>query len=184
MYHKNNFNNMFRDLEYENNNIGYDSQYTEEDGGGIKCKNYIICENVLPKWWFECKESYLCTDCHMNFGTWGKDHKGKGTLEIYDNIECPICLDEKLGISQPNCNHTLCINCFKRCYYGDEYKDTEPIFPYPEIEDEYYEDTSNPKWDNYPLIKLYNKNCDIWEEYVEKKYEEEEHLRKCPVCRK
>jgi hypothetical protein len=34
------------------------------------------------------------------------------------------------------------------------------------------------------LIKLYNKNCDIWEEYVEKKYEEEEHLRKCPVCRK
>ena len=28
---------MNRDTDYENNNIGYDSQYTEEDGGGIKC---------------------------------------------------------------------------------------------------------------------------------------------------
>ena len=27
-----------KDIEYENNNIAYDYQYTEEDGGGIKCK--------------------------------------------------------------------------------------------------------------------------------------------------
>ena len=31
---------MERDFDYENNNIAYDCQYTEEDGGGIKCKNY------------------------------------------------------------------------------------------------------------------------------------------------
>jgi hypothetical protein len=52
---------MEKDLDYENNNIGYDSQYTKENGGGIKCKNYIICGCVLPTWWFDCKGSYLCT---------------------------------------------------------------------------------------------------------------------------
>ena len=37
---------MERDLEYENNNIGYDHQYTKENGGGIKCRNYELCEAV------------------------------------------------------------------------------------------------------------------------------------------
>ena len=29
---------MAREFDYENSNIGYDCQCTEEDGGGIKCK--------------------------------------------------------------------------------------------------------------------------------------------------
>jgi hypothetical protein len=29
---------MERDFDYENNNIAYNLQYTQEDGGGIKCK--------------------------------------------------------------------------------------------------------------------------------------------------
>ena len=37
---------MDRDIEYENNNIAYD--YSEEDGG-IKCKNYELCDVLLPK---------------------------------------------------------------------------------------------------------------------------------------
>jgi len=36
-------------------------------------------------------------------------------------------------------NHTLCINCFKRCYYSND--ENKPEFPYSEIED-----TENPKW--------------------------------------
>ena len=119
-----------KDTEYENNNIAYDLQHAEEDGGGIKCKNYELCESVLPRWWFECKGNYLCTNCHMLFGTWkfqGQEYKtGKGILEISDNLECPICLEEnKRGISQPNCEHTLCIDCFKRCHYGKDGKDEE-----------------------------------------------------------
>lgn len=106
-----------KDTEYENNNIAYDWQYTEEEGGGIKCKNYELCEAVLPKWWFECKGNYLCTNCHMMFGTWGKSHTGKGILKISNDFECPICLENKRGISQPNCDHTLCIDCFKQCHY-------------------------------------------------------------------
>jgi len=40
---------MKRDLDYEKNNVAYDEQCTEEDGGGIKCKNFILCSSVLPK---------------------------------------------------------------------------------------------------------------------------------------
>ena len=52
---------MERDLVYEENNIAYDCQRPEEDG--IKCKNYELCRDVLPKWWFECKGCYECINC-------------------------------------------------------------------------------------------------------------------------
>ena len=179
---------MDRDLEYENNNIGFDWQYPQEDGGGIKCKNYELCESVLPKWWFETKGNYLCTDCHMMFGSWkyqGIEYKtGKGVLDISENIECPICLEVKRSISHPNCNHTLCIDCFKRCYYGEDDTENEPQFPYPDIEDEYYNNQENPKWNNdYPLIKQYNEDWNKWDDGEQKKYENEKNLRICPLCR-
>lgn len=185
---ENNITNMNRDLNYENANIAYDSQYPEDDGGGIKCKNYIVCGTVLPKWWFDCKGCYLCTNCDMMFGTWkSSDHQytGKGILDITGILECPICLEAKESISQLNCDHSLCISCFKRCYYGDQSNEGEPIFPYPDIEDEYYTDTENAKWEkDYPLIKIYDEECNKWYDAREEKYEEESHLRRCPICRK
>jgi hypothetical protein len=187
---------MTRDLDYENNNIAYDFQYPKEEGGGIKCKNYEICETVLPKWWYECKGHYLCINCHMSFGYYdaentltGKKYKhfgkGDGYLEIKDNIECPICLEIKRGIVQPRCEHFLCIECFKRCYYGDQNREGEPQFPYPEIEDEYYEDQRNTKWDiDYPLIKIHNEEWNEWDDKQIEKFNREKYLRKCSICRK
>jgi hypothetical protein len=176
---------MDRDLEYENNNIGFDYQNPE---GGIKCKNYKLCKEVLPKWWFECKGNYLCTNCHIMFGTWGESYRGKGILEISDNLKCPICLENKRSITQPNCEHTLCINCFKRCYYGDDDTENEPKFPYPDIENEYYDDHNdheNSKWKtDYPLIKIHNEEWNKWDDEKNQKYETEEYLRKCSLCRK
>jgi len=180
---------MERDIDYENNNKAYDTMNMsglDEDGKGIKCKNYELCEAVLPTWWFDCKGNYLCSNCHMMFGTWGNEingNNGKGLLEIIDKIECPLCFETKKGISQPKCNHFVCIECFKRCYYGD--KSGEPSFPYPDIEEEYFEDNENPKWDiNYPLIKSYNIEWETWENNKIIKYNDEENLRKCPICRK
>lgn len=82
----------------------------------------------------------------------------------------------------PRCEHSVCIECFKRCYYGS--KENEPEFPYPEIEEEYDDDPENPKWNNYPLIQIYNEEYDIWLDEKEEKYLNEENLRKCPLCRK
>jgi len=49
---------MNPDFEYEKNNVGYD----------IKCKNYIICNTMLPEWWYGCKGHYLCPSCDIMFG--------------------------------------------------------------------------------------------------------------------
>jgi hypothetical protein len=168
-------------------NIDGNCKYTEEKDDTIKCKNYELCNSLLPEWWFECKGNYLCTDCHMMFGTWGSGenlHTGKGILEINNNIYCPICLECKKGISQPRCEHFICIDCFTRCYYGNT-DEKEPIFPYPDIEDEYYDDQKNIKWENdYPLIKTFHEEWNNWDDKRMEKYDNEEYLRICPMCRK
>ena len=116
----------------------------------IKCDNFELCETILPDWWFECKGTMLCLNCHCIFGTWG-DKTGKGTLDFCDNLECPICLENTRCVSQPNCNHYTCIICFKRCYFNKEY----PPFPYTHLEEEYENDinndnyVNNSKWDSY-----------------------------------
>ena len=105
-----------------------------------------------------------------------------------NNVECPICLEIKEGISQPRCNHSLCISCFKRCHYGDENRDGEPLFPYPDIEDEYYDDIypeNNKKWiTDYPLIQIFNEEWNKWDDENNDKHENERYLQNCPVCRK
>ena len=165
---------MPKDLEYEKNNIGYDHQFPPEDGGGIKCKNYELCNDILPKWWFDCKGNYLCTDCDMIFV--------KSELTIIDNLECPICLEKKRSVTQPNCDHTICIECFKRCWNFNN--EGHPTFPYPEIMDEWERDQNNPKWyTEYPLIKKYDEYWELWNTENENREENEDNLRKCPICR-
>ena len=58
-------------------------------------------------------------------------------------------------------------------------KDGEPIFPYPDIWNEWYDNTDDKNWEiGYPLIKIYNEN---WNDWDDKRIE---NLRKCPLCRK
>lgn len=183
---------MSRDLEYERNNIGYDLQYPIEEGGGIKCKNYILCGEVLPNWWYECKGGYLCTNCDIMFGTWGNQesgiyHTGKGVLSVMEAVECPICLEINKGISNPNCDHTLCIKCFKRCYYGENKK--MPPFPYSEnIENEYDNIDDGEDLEifinNHPLIRSWNEECNRLNNIELNQYANEKYLHKFPICRK
>jgi hypothetical protein len=88
-----------------------------------KCPNYILCNTMAPEWLFGC-HSGMCMNCNITFGTW---KGGKGIPEIKDNTECPICLETKICITQPKCEHFTCIDCFKRCHYGDDFLD-DPIF--------------------------------------------------------
>ena len=168
-----------RDLIYEQNNVAYDSYHLEGYGGGIKCKNYEVCDRVLGRWWFDCKGDYLCTSCDVTFGS------KILTISADDNLECPVCLETAKGVTHLHCNHYVCISCFKRCYYGDN--SGEPTFPYPEIENEYYEDTDpeGTKWvTQYPLISSYH---DKWYEWIDKRNQrhlDEKYLRNCPICRK
>ena len=149
----------------------------------IKCPNYILCKTIAPQWLFYCHGG-MCMNCNILFGTW---KGGNGKPKIIDNMECPICLDTKACISQPKCKHFTCIDCFKRCYWGDENYDIEnkPKFPYDsEIEEEYYDNTEDPKWENDELIIKYNKEDEEWERKREEHFNKEENLKQCPLCRK
>lgn len=144
----------------------------------IKCPNYLVCESLNPKWLYYCHREDLCTSCSVV--------DGSGKLSFSDEIiECPICLEHKLGVKQINCNHFICIHCFKRCHYGEERVDY-PNFPYSkEIENEYEENPNDPKWErDYPLIKIYIETLDSIDNYYDQKYDNEENLRKCPLCRR
>jgi hypothetical protein len=97
---------------------------------------------------------------------------------LSNNLKCPICLDIDLCISQPRSKHSLCISCFKRCYYGDE-NEGEPIFPYYDVVEEYFNDQENIKWENdYPLIKIYKEELNKWDDEKRKKSKDEENLKK------
>jgi hypothetical protein len=118
----------------------------------------------------------------MGYSNW-KDYR-TGILQFNNDTECPICLEIKRCVKMINCDHYVCIDDFKRMHYG-ETRENEPVFPYSEeIEIEYSEDPMNLKWEKeYPLIELYNESYRQWDERYDKKYYEEENLRKCPLCR-
>lgn len=147
----------------------------------LKCLNYELCGSTLPNWWLECKSKLICTYCDIFFGSWS-NKTGRGILNFYDSIDCPICFNNSRGVSFPSCDHSICVTCFKRIFFPCY--DNEPIFPLPDIENEYDMDPDNPKWDNIQLIKKWRLEWLQWDNNKNSKFESEEFLRKCPICRK
>jgi len=140
----------------------------------VKCPNFIICNTKLPQWVLDSNNG-TCIGCQTIFGK---------ILNLIDNIECPICFEIDKGIQQLDCNHSSCINCFKRSHMFD-WNYGEPSFPYPSnIETEYYQNQDDIKWENDELIKKYNEDYIKFEDEKCIQYDNEEYLRKCPLCRK
>ena len=105
-----------RDLKYEQDNIGYDQQYPE---GGIKCKNYELCEHILSPDWWEKFQNYLCMTC----GSWYKNGFGWNELEFKStNEECIICSEMcSRQVKFPaNCIHWFCIPCSQNILFYNE----------------------------------------------------------------
>ena len=148
----------------------------------IPCCNEIVCGTQLPLWFHGLKHAdiCICIDCDMMFGK---------KLDVVDSADCPVCLETKLSVVMPNCTHTMCIGCFKRCMYGPP-DEPEPQFPYPDdVSDEYgaigrdaHEERSR-FLKRYPLISKWNNEWNMWDDNRQKKYEQEESLRRCPYCR-
>ena len=105
------------------------------------------------------------------------------SLEIKNNIECPICYEENQEcVKYMNCSHFVCINCYKKQIYPKELE--QPLFPYDsDIKDDYDEDQENPKWKlEYPLIDKYNEEYIKWSQ-KECEISGQAFSKKCPICR-
>ena len=115
-----------RDFEYEQNNVAYDCRNPE---GAIKCKNYELCEALLPTWWYECK-GYFCTNCDMLTGS------QELTFEKRPEDSCPVCLrhddddaTELLFMKFPACSHWFCVPCTRNIIY--QYESRYYLSPFP-----------------------------------------------------
>lgn len=159
----------------------------------LRCANYEICYpedpdgEYLPDWWHTWVNGKpLCMNCHAAFGTWtqygGIKHTGKGTLDFKDNTECPVCLDTTRCVSQPRCDHYICLGCFRRCYYSVPQE--LPECPFPEMRDEFDDDPDNEKWrTEYPEMGEWDDEVNRLIDIQDDQYAREKYLRACPLCR-
>lgn len=84
------------------------------DGSLSKCPNYRVCAGMFP----DTVREELCSQCDVRFG---KSKGGAGKLVFpSENIYCPICLEDKPGVTQAFCSHSLCIECFQKHYFAVE----------------------------------------------------------------
>ena len=175
-----------RDLQYEQSSIGYDYQYPE---GGIKCKNYELCETILPLDWFTIRGSYRCTNC---------DIVGWKELEFKESEEeCMVCYEtvNKQVKFPANCGHWFCVSCSRNILFWDENRyHLSPVpFGCPPCPN----GCINPVRGRQCYCINYDEILERWEQENPEKYKEyndAEHLsielsettngRKCPLCRK
>ena len=180
----------YRDLQYEQTNIGYDCQYPE---GGIKCKNYELCEHILSPDWFSWNGNYICPSCDM-FG-WKE-------LEFKENAEeCVVC--NETGNKQlkfpANCCHWFCVSCSRNILFWDEtrYHFSPVPFGCPPCPN----DCINHVKGKQCYCENYDEILERWEQenpQQYKEYNDAENLsvelsettarsvfgsRKCPLCR-
>jgi hypothetical protein len=141
--------------------------------GDLDCRNHEICSGWVPE---PCRRE-LCFECLINFGDW---ESTKGILELKNDEFCCICLDTTRCVKFTQCDHYICINDFKRCFYGEPRVDP-PLFPYPELRNDY--NLNKTRYKNDPVIIKYHKDYQTWENHYDTKFSSEEHIRRCPLCR-
>lgn len=187
----------YRDLQYEQSNIDYDSQYPE---GGIKCKNYELCESILQPDHWKYYANYLCMSC----GSWFKiSGFGWNELEFKESDEeCIVC--NETGNKQvkfpANCGHWFCISCSRNILFWDSSRYCLSPVPFgcPPCPNK----CINPIKGKQCYCEDYDEILDHWkEEYPDKykEYNDAENLsielsetttgsvfgsKKCPLCRK
>jgi len=157
-------------------------EHMEEQTNYPKCLNYELCKSTICP---GTKSGDFCINCDILFGDWKNGGKyGDAQLKFIDNNECPICLETKRGVSYPRCNHYICLDDMKRIFYGEDTE--EPPFPYPELEDDFDMSSgkNKEKYDCDTVIQKWLNECSEIADFSNNKYENEEYLRKCPICRR
>lgn len=114
------------------------------EGPLSKCPNYEVCAGMYPD--SVCEG--LCSQCTAKFG---KPKGGAGKLVFLpDNVYCPVCWEDKPGVKQAFCEHTLCADCFRNWYFAVA---DPPPAPLHEAERYIYDLTTDtmvllPEWVN------------------------------------
>ena len=173
-----------RDVEYEQTQRAIDWQDPTPDGG-IKCKNYQFCGQVLPEWWWESKGKYLCINCDIS---WCRE------LEFREPAECPVCYETKVQVKFPGtCEHWFCCSCTNVVVYGKEIvPGVSPVpFGCPPCPNGCVNPGIGPQCNcvEYdPVLEQWEDSNDpgfaIYNDFIDANVEYTEATKKCPLCRK
>ena len=173
-----------RDVEYEQTQRAIDWQDPTPDGG-IKCKNYQFCGQVLPEWWWESKGKYLCINCDIS---WCRE------LEFREPAECPVCYETKVQVKFPGtCEHWFCCSCTNAVVYGKEIvPGVSPVpFGCPPCPNGCVNPGIGPQCNcvEYdPVLEQWEDSNDpgfaIYNDFIDANVEYTEATKKCPLCRK
>jgi hypothetical protein len=140
-----------------------------------ECPNFKLCESEEPQFILDFNRG-VCNSCTAHFGPY--------ILDIDEDriLECPVCLSNTShSIGLPRCTHRLCTECFRAIYFDDT--SPFPLFPYPELEEEYFAD---------PELFLHDEKVRAWRADVGSwklrrltfLAQQQPYLKHCPLCRK
>ena len=136
------------------------------------CPNVLVCNSTQENS-IMVVGSDLCFSCDVTFAK---------KLTFLEKTDCQICPSKDTqGVKRLNCDHSLCLTCFKRAHYGDP--PTQPSFPYgKDIEMDYTENRWDTKWLDDPLIRQYEVEYEGWVDKLYENFKECDPLRECKVC--
>lgn len=88
-----------------------------------ECKNFIVCQNHLDK----DSINEICLDCSHIFN---ENRNRKKFVSVISELgNCNLCLDsDKIIVSRLDCEHQLCVDCFRKIYFGIEIKKPSLLF--------------------------------------------------------
>lgn len=138
----------------------------------IPCPNFEVCDGRMDPSLLTCGE---CTFRRLA-------HNKKQILKFKDGHDCPVCLEENVRCVQNiNCDHYICIECFKNCHKLANENDNQPPFPTSIDEEDY--DNNPDKYDDNPIIQAWRDCCETHCNEIDKINYERKNLRVCPICR-
>jgi hypothetical protein len=148
------------------------------------CPNVLVCYNYCEPEHLK-KYGGFCTECYTFFGKW---RNGVENLKITDepSIPCVSCQGTKKSkVYRPNCDHTLCVECFRNTYFG--YLRRKPDFP-SEYSREIYErnksDGIEEDWMADSRIKTFYYELSEYENWLESQRKNFFFGTKCFECEK
>jgi hypothetical protein len=137
------------------------------------CPNFLVCNSSQ-------ENSIMITGGNMCFSC---DVAFVKPLVFLENTNCQVCsVEATTAVKRFECNHALCLTCFKKAHYGDP--PPRPAFPYEKnLELEYLENEWDPKWSQDPLIKKYHFDYSAWVEKLHTNFKECDPMRSCAECK-
>jgi hypothetical protein len=122
-----------------------------------ECKNFIACENKVS----DNNDDELCFECYHMFGKWR--NKPRNSISVKSQRDfCPLCEEnEEITVYRMDCDHHVCLNCFRKIYFGIEV--SKPKFKInftPEMLNEYNEQLE--KWNKFRRVynmEKFNSRC-------------------------